>query len=75
MPQYHDRNRSRPAFRDKSALLLYVVAQFTSRMGLTGTAVESREGNVYCGNCQDFIYDPELEIRRLQKGLRILDPS
>jgi hypothetical protein len=31
-------------------------------------AVESREGNVYCGNCQDFIYDPELEIRRLQKG-------
>jgi ubiquitin carboxyl-terminal hydrolase 22/27/51 len=23
---------------------------------------------VYCGNCQDFIYDPELEIRRLQKG-------
>jgi ubiquitin carboxyl-terminal hydrolase 22/27/51 len=44
-------------------------------MGLTGTAVESREGNVYCGNCQDFIYDPELEIRRLQKGSRILDPS
>jgi ubiquitin carboxyl-terminal hydrolase 22/27/51 len=31
-------------------------------------AVESREGNVYCANCQDFIYDPELEIRRLQKG-------
>lgn len=31
-------------------------------------SVESREGNVYCGNCQDFIYDPELEIRRLQKG-------
>lgn len=23
---------------------------------------------MYCGNCQDFIYDPELEIRRLQKG-------
>ncbi|KAF1920509.1 ubiquitin carboxyl-terminal hydrolase-like protein 22 [Ampelomyces quisqualis] len=31
-------------------------------------SVESREGNVYCGNCQDFIYDPELEVRRLQKG-------
>jgi len=32
------------------------------------TAVESRDGNVYCGNCQDFIYDPIMEIRRLQKG-------
>ncbi|KAG9202132.1 hypothetical protein G6514_004566 [Epicoccum nigrum] len=31
-------------------------------------SVESRDGNVYCGNCQDFIYDPELEIRRLLKG-------
>ncbi|KAH8727111.1 ubiquitin carboxyl-terminal hydrolase-like protein 22 [Phaeosphaeriaceae sp. PMI808] len=31
-------------------------------------SVESRAGNVYCGNCQDFIYDPELEVRRLQKG-------
>jgi ubiquitin carboxyl-terminal hydrolase 22/27/51 len=32
------------------------------------SAVESREGHVYCGNCQDFIYDPDLETRRLQKG-------
>ncbi|KAH7095029.1 hypothetical protein FB567DRAFT_511594 [Paraphoma chrysanthemicola] len=31
-------------------------------------SVESRDGHVYCGNCQDFIYDPELEIRRMQKG-------
>jgi ubiquitin carboxyl-terminal hydrolase 22/27/51 len=31
-------------------------------------SVESRDGNIYCGNCQDFIYDPELEVRRLQKG-------
>ncbi|KAH6637444.1 ubiquitin carboxyl-terminal hydrolase-like protein 22 [Boeremia exigua] len=31
-------------------------------------SVESRDGNVYCGNCQDFIYDPELEMRRLLKG-------
>lgn len=35
---------------------------------LTGVAVESRSGNVYCGDCQDFIYDPILEERRLQKG-------
>ncbi|PSN62895.1 ubiquitin carboxyl-terminal hydrolase-like protein 22 [Corynespora cassiicola Philippines] len=31
-------------------------------------SVESREGHIYCGNCQDFIYDPDLEVRRLQKG-------
>ncbi|KAL5372460.1 hypothetical protein DPSP01_013483 [Paraphaeosphaeria sporulosa] len=31
-------------------------------------SVESRGGNVYCGDCQDFIYDPLLEERRLQKG-------
>ncbi|KAF2738299.1 ubiquitin carboxyl-terminal hydrolase-like protein 22 [Polyplosphaeria fusca] len=31
-------------------------------------SIESREGHVFCGNCQDFIYDPELETRRLQKG-------
>ncbi|KAF2000480.1 ubiquitin carboxyl-terminal hydrolase-like protein 22 [Amniculicola lignicola CBS 123094] len=31
-------------------------------------SVESREGNIYCGKCHDFIYDPELELRRLQKG-------
>lgn len=31
-------------------------------------SVESREGYVYCGNCQDFIYDPTLEVLRLQKG-------
>ena len=35
---------------------------------LTDAAVESREGNVYCGDCQDFIYDADLEARRLQKG-------
>lgn len=35
---------------------------------LTSIAVESRNGNVYCGDCQDFIYDPDLEERRLQKG-------
>ncbi|KAL5392014.1 hypothetical protein PMIN02_006309 [Paraphaeosphaeria minitans] len=35
---------------------------------LIGVAVESRSGNVYCGDCQDFIYDPLLEERRLQKG-------
>lgn len=23
---------------------------------------------MYCGICQDFIYDPDLEVRRLQKG-------
>lgn len=32
------------------------------------TAVESRDGNIYCGNCQDFIYDEALEVLRLQKG-------
>ncbi|KAJ4300672.1 hypothetical protein N0V90_002760 [Kalmusia sp. IMI 367209] len=31
-------------------------------------SVESRDGNVYCGDCQDFIYDPDLEDKRLQKG-------
>ncbi|KAF2786025.1 ubiquitin carboxyl-terminal hydrolase-like protein 22 [Melanomma pulvis-pyrius CBS 109.77] len=31
-------------------------------------SVESRDGHLYCGNCQDFIYDPDLEVRRLQKG-------
>ncbi|PVH97694.1 cysteine proteinase [Periconia macrospinosa] len=31
-------------------------------------AVESRGGHVYCGDCQDFIYDPDLEAKRLQKG-------
>ncbi|KAF2641347.1 ubiquitin carboxyl-terminal hydrolase-like protein 22 [Massarina eburnea CBS 473.64] len=31
-------------------------------------AAESREGNIYCGDCQDFIYDPDLEAKRLQKG-------
>ncbi|KAI8939638.1 hypothetical protein NX059_003396 [Plenodomus lindquistii] len=31
-------------------------------------SVESREGNVYCGNCQDFIYDEALEVLRQQKG-------
>ncbi|KAF2869136.1 ubiquitin carboxyl-terminal hydrolase-like protein 22 [Massariosphaeria phaeospora] len=31
-------------------------------------SVESREGHVYCGNCQDFIYDPDLDSKRLQKG-------
>ena len=31
-------------------------------------SVESREGYIYCGHCQDFIYDPELEKRRLQKA-------
>lgn len=31
-------------------------------------SVESREGNIYCSHCQDFIYDPELEEKRLQKG-------
>ncbi|KAF2470362.1 ubiquitin carboxyl-terminal hydrolase-like protein 22 [Lindgomyces ingoldianus] len=31
-------------------------------------SVESRDGHIYCGNCQDFIYDPDLELRRLQKG-------
>jgi hypothetical protein len=41
----------------------------------SSTAVESREGNIYCGNCQDFIYDPELEIRRLQKGRAYTDSS
>jgi ubiquitin carboxyl-terminal hydrolase 22/27/51 len=31
-------------------------------------SVESRAGNIYCGNCQDFIYDEALEVLRLQKG-------
>ncbi|KAH7378719.1 ubiquitin carboxyl-terminal hydrolase 2 [Pyrenochaeta sp. MPI-SDFR-AT-0127] len=31
-------------------------------------SVESRDGNIYCGNCQDFIYDTALEIWRLQRG-------
>jgi ubiquitin carboxyl-terminal hydrolase 22/27/51 len=31
-------------------------------------SVESRDGNIYCGNCQDFIYDEALEVLRLQKG-------
>ncbi|KAF2011680.1 cysteine proteinase [Aaosphaeria arxii CBS 175.79] len=31
-------------------------------------SVESRNGHVYCGQCNDFIYDPELETRRMQKG-------
>jgi hypothetical protein len=31
-------------------------------------SVDSREGNIYCGNCQDFIYDEALEVLRLQKG-------
>ncbi|EFQ87101.1 hypothetical protein CFE70_005511 [Pyrenophora teres f. teres 0-1] len=31
-------------------------------------SVESRDGNIYCGNCQDYIYDEALEILRLQKG-------
>ncbi|KAF2129795.1 ubiquitin carboxyl-terminal hydrolase-like protein 22 [Dothidotthia symphoricarpi CBS 119687] len=31
-------------------------------------SVESREAYIYCGNCQDFIYDPALEVIRLQKG-------
>jgi ubiquitin carboxyl-terminal hydrolase 22/27/51 len=40
----------------------------TESMADAHIAVESRDGHVYCGNCQDFIYDPELEIRRMQKG-------
>ncbi|KAF1956523.1 ubiquitin carboxyl-terminal hydrolase 2 [Byssothecium circinans] len=31
-------------------------------------AVESRDGNIYCGDCQDFIYDSDLEAKRLLKG-------
>ncbi|KAF2743707.1 ubiquitin carboxyl-terminal hydrolase 2 [Sporormia fimetaria CBS 119925] len=31
-------------------------------------SAESRSGHIYCGHCQDFIYDPELENRRLLKG-------
>ncbi|KAL6709589.1 hypothetical protein ACN47E_001524 [Coniothyrium glycines] len=31
-------------------------------------SVESRDGNIYCGNCQDFIYDETLEVLRQQKG-------
>jgi ubiquitin carboxyl-terminal hydrolase 22/27/51 len=31
-------------------------------------SVESRDGNIHCGNCQDFIYDEALEVLRLQKG-------
>jgi hypothetical protein len=30
--------------------------------------VESRDGNIYCGNCQDFIYDETLDVLRVQKG-------
>lgn len=49
---------------------IYFVGRSASNNGLmlTGVAVESRDGNVYCGDCQDFIYDPDLEARRLQKG-------
>ncbi|KAF2197413.1 ubiquitin carboxyl-terminal hydrolase-like protein 22 [Delitschia confertaspora ATCC 74209] len=31
-------------------------------------SVDSRDGSVYCGNCLDFIYDPNLEPTRLQRG-------
>ncbi|KAG9192141.1 ubiquitin carboxyl-terminal hydrolase 22/27/51 [Alternaria panax] len=31
-------------------------------------SVESRDGNIYCGNCQDFIYDEALDVLRVQKG-------
>ncbi|KAI4664850.1 uncharacterized protein J4E79_003148 [Alternaria viburni] len=31
-------------------------------------SVESRDGNIYCGNCQDFIYDETLDVLRVQKG-------
>ena len=49
---------------------IYSVGRSASKHGLmlTAVAVESRDGNVYCGDCQDFIYDPDLEARRLQKG-------
>ncbi|KAJ4365559.1 hypothetical protein N0V83_008179 [Neocucurbitaria cava] len=30
-------------------------------------SVESRDGNIHCGNCQDFIYDPALEMRTGKK--------
>lgn len=37
--------------------------------------MESRDGNVYCGDCKDFIYDTDLEARRLQKGSLTLADS
>lgn len=33
------------------------------------TVVESRSGNLYCYNCEDYVYDPTLEGIRLQ-GMR-----
>lgn len=32
------------------------------------SAVESREGYLYCQGCNDYVYDPILENIRLQKG-------
>lgn len=31
-------------------------------------SAESRTGMIYCGHCQDIIYDPHLESWRLRKG-------
>jgi len=44
------------------------VSNTVYRVLMNSLAVESREGHIYCGQCQDFIYDPDLETRRLQKG-------
>jgi ubiquitin carboxyl-terminal hydrolase 22/27/51 len=30
--------------------------------------VESRQGSVYCGSCKDYVYDPELERMRTERG-------
>lgn len=35
---------------------------------LRWTAVESKQGCVYCQQCKDFIYDPMLENVRLLQG-------
>jgi ubiquitin carboxyl-terminal hydrolase 22/27/51 len=32
-------------------------------------AIESRSGCLYCGQCDDFIYDPSLERIRIQQNL------
>lgn len=66
--EHHDPCRPRRAYRSQASCVLWVEAWVQPRHMLIGVAVESRNGNVYCGDCQDFIYDPDLEARRLQKG-------
>jgi hypothetical protein len=69
MSLHHDRGRPGHTHPIKVTLLLWVLpCTLDSTELICAAAVESRDGYMYCGLCQDFIYDPDLEVRRLQKG-------